>query len=75
MGKIKEIVIAKAFKRGLPNYGSVWASCSVTLEGEIEKKDIDEAQEFVHREAQKECDVDPSWLRKKAKLEKEKGEK
>ena len=59
--KIKEITISKAFKRGLPKYGSVQSFFSVTIEGLPAEKEI---EEWVHQEAQRECEIDPSWVRK-----------
>jgi len=56
--RIKEITIA--FKKGLPNFGSAFASITYTI---AEGDDIKEVWDKARQEAWNNCDVDQSWIR------------
>lgn len=60
--KTKEITVA--FKRGMPDYSSVFSSITIT----VEKDDkLTEVWETARQEAWRNCTPDPDWLEKEKK--------
>jgi len=59
--KIKEITIA--FKKGLPNFSSAFASITYTI---ADSDDIKEVWDKARQEAWNNCDVDDEWIREGA---------
>lgn len=58
--KVKEITYA--MKKGLPNFSSVMASMTITVEKD---EDVNMAWEKAKHEVELECNTEPSWMNKK----------
>jgi hypothetical protein len=55
-------------KKGMPNYSSVSAGMTVTVDNIDE---IDSAWDYMKQECESQCNSDPSWINKEDEREKE----
>ena len=64
MAKIKTISLGKDFKKGLPNFSNVSASCNITWElGENEEPDFDRMWDIINQQLSIQGEgTDPSWI-------------
>lgn len=62
--KIKDITYA--IKKGQPNFGSVSAGMTVTVD---EGEDLSKVWDKIKEECNKQCNVDPSWINEKQENE------